>query len=80
MVSGYLYAFDFPTIVWEIEQAPELGMSYEMADCHVENLHAKVWTITRVTFTGAAILARVKAAYKQTSFRVAAKDSACTVG
>jgi hypothetical protein len=29
-----------------------------------------VWTLTRATFTGAAILLREKAAYRSTSFRV----------
>jgi hypothetical protein len=43
-----------------------LGMSYEIADAQVADLRAKVWTLTRVTFTGAAILRRNKAAYQKT--------------
>jgi hypothetical protein len=43
-------------------------MSYELADAYVADMRAKVWTMTRVTFTGAAILLREKAAYRATSF------------
>jgi hypothetical protein len=41
-------------------------MSYEIADARVADMSAKVWTLTRVTFTGAAILRRDKAAYRDT--------------
>lgn len=47
-----------------------MGMSYELADAHVADMRAPVWTLTRATFTGAAILLREKAAYKSTSFHV----------
>ena len=74
-VAGYLFARDFP----ELEPAMggttagargEMGMSYELADAHVADMRAALWTLTRVTFTGAAILLREKAAYRNTSFRV----------
>jgi hypothetical protein len=35
-------------------------------------MHAEVWMLTRATFTGAAILLREKAAYRNTSFELAA--------
>ncbi len=68
MVAGYLYARDFP----EMEPAlgPGMGMSYELADAHVADMRASIWTLTKATFTGAAILLRDKAAYRGTSFRV----------
>jgi hypothetical protein len=78
MVAGYLFARDFP----EMEVAMgstgtgstgpkgEMGMSYELADAHVADMRASVWTLTKATFTGAAILLREKAAYRGTSFRV----------
>jgi hypothetical protein len=71
-VRGYLYARDFPEVASAIEaQSPEaLGMSYELADARVEDLRADIWKLTRVTFTGAAILLRDKAAYRATSFRM----------
>jgi hypothetical protein len=73
IVRGYLYARDFPDVARAIKaQAPEqLGMSYELADARVEDMRAEIWKLTRVTFTGAAILLRDKAAYRATSFRMA---------
>jgi hypothetical protein len=35
-------------------------------------MRAEIWTLTRATFTGAAILLREKAAYRNTSFELAA--------
>ena len=43
-----------------------LGMSYEISDAQIADTRASVWTLTRVTFTGAAILRRDKAAYRDT--------------
>ena len=73
VVRGYLYARDFPEVAESIHaHGPEiLGMSYELADARVEDMRADVWKLTRVTFTGAAILLRDKAAYRNTSFRIA---------
>jgi hypothetical protein len=73
VVRGYLYARDFPEVAQAIiAHAPEsLGMSYELADARVEDMHAEIWKLTRVTFTGAAVLLRDKAAYRATSFRMA---------
>jgi len=66
-VSGYLFAKDFPEVVRELRRnASRLGMSYEISDARVENVRAAVWTLTEVTFTGAAILRREKAAYRET--------------
>lgn len=71
VVSGYLYARDFPEVEQRAqERTEEMGMSYELANAHVEDMRARVWTLTRATFTGAAILLREKAAYRGTSFRV----------
>jgi hypothetical protein len=68
MVAGYLFARDFPEMEPAMNQS--MGMSYELADAHVADMRAQVWTLTRATFTGAAILLRDKAAYRGTSFRV----------
>ena len=72
-IRGYLYARDFPDVAEEISASRPnaLGMSYELADARVEDMRAEVWKLTRVTFTGAAILLRDKAAYRATSFRMA---------
>jgi hypothetical protein len=77
-VSGYLFARDFPEFGPEMEAKlvsamgaeGAMGMSYELADAHVADMRAPIWTLTRATFTGAAILLREKAAYRSTSFRV----------
>jgi len=81
-VGGFLYARDFPEIVKEIGRprrrgaavsggpaggrAAGLGMSYEITDALVEDITASVWVLNRVTFTGAAVLRRDKAAYGST--------------
>jgi len=71
-VRGYLYARDFPEVAASIHaRSPDsLGMSYEIADARVQDMSAEIWRLTRVTFTGAAILLREKAAYRSTSFRM----------
>lgn len=72
-VKGYLYGRDFPEAAEEIRAtAPgAMGMSYELADAQVADMNDDIWRLTRATFTGAAILLRDKAAYRQTSFRLA---------
>jgi hypothetical protein len=80
-VGGFLYGRDFPEMVTEIgkeqsggvsgatggrRKCDALGMSYEIADAVVEDIQAKVWVLNRVTFTGAAVLKREKAAYGST--------------
>jgi hypothetical protein len=69
-VAGYLFARDFPEMEAKIQVEGAMGMSYELADAHVADMRAQVWSLTRATFTGAAILLREKAAYRSTSFRV----------
>jgi hypothetical protein len=69
-VAGYLFARDFPEIEQGIGIEGSMGMSYELADAHVADMRAQIWTLTRATFTGAAILLREKAAYQGTSFRL----------
>ncbi len=67
-IGGYLYARDFPELVREIRaKGPAvLGMSYEIADAKIDDLSADVWAISDFTFTGAAVLRRDKAAYRET--------------
>ena len=73
-VAGYLFARDFPEMEAKIGSGMgvdgAMGMSYELADAHVADMRAQIWTLTRATFTGAAILLRNKAAYRSTSFRL----------
>lgn len=77
-IGGFLYARDFPDVV-EAMRAGEgkLGMSYEIANAWVPDSAATVWTVTKFTFTGAAVLRRDKAAYPETWIRLdkSARDS-----
>jgi hypothetical protein len=68
-VRGYIYGYHFPEVVRDM-RCHDLGMSFEVADAHVQDMRADVWTLVRVLFTGAAILLRRKAAYRNTSFRL----------
>jgi hypothetical protein len=43
-----------------------LGLSYEVTDVTLGNATAQIWALEKVTFTGAAILRRDKAAYRDT--------------
>jgi hypothetical protein len=43
-----------------------LGMSFEVADAMLMDRRSHVWILTKVTFTGAAILRRNRAAYEDT--------------
>ncbi|HEY4902663.1 MAG TPA: hypothetical protein VIH89_04250 [Candidatus Sulfotelmatobacter sp.] len=50
----------------QLSSSAELGMSYEVTDVEVADTRANIWTLKKVTFTGAAILRRNKAAYRDT--------------
>jgi hypothetical protein len=80
-IAGYLYARDFPDVMRELYKcgpglrpgiagqrpAPQaLGMSYEITDARIDDVRATIWTVSECTFTGAAILRRDKAAYRDT--------------
>jgi hypothetical protein len=43
-----------------------LGLSYEVTDVSLRDPKAQIWLLEKVTFTGAAILRRDKAAYRGT--------------
>lgn len=71
VVTGFLFARDFPEVVREIQLgAHSLGMSYEVAAARVRDPSARVWMLDEVTFTGAAVLRRDKAAYQNTSIEL----------
>jgi len=56
------------------EAGSPLGMSYEITGAQVVDARAKVWILTEVTFTGAAILRRDKAAYPDTWIELASSQ------
>src|SRR5437868_168397 len=71
-VAGYLYGRDFPEVVQRLRAGGRrlLGMSYEVAEARVRDVRASVWELTDVIFTGAAVLLRDKAAYRNTWIEV----------
>ena len=71
-VSGYLFGKDFPEVEEQMRrsEAGAMGMSYELANAQVADMNSPIWSVTRATFTGAAILRREKAAYRDTSFQL----------
>ena len=68
-VIGYLYDRDFPEVADEIRKG-NMGMSWEICDASVAEMNDDPWVLTHVTFTGAAILKRNKAAYRTTHIRL----------
>jgi|SRR5580704_1974133 hypothetical protein len=64
-----------PTIRAEASMATAgvagLGLSYEVTNVQLADERAQVWTLEKVTFTGAAILRRDKAAYQGTWIELA---------
>lgn len=81
-VAGYLYARDFPNIVRTLRatqpnpvgaegsQRYLYGMSYEITDARIDDMNSPVWVVSEFTFTGAAVLRRDKAAYRNTWFEL----------
>lgn len=70
-VAGILFAGNFPGLKERLASHDgELGMSYELGTCKVEDEHADVWTLTEVMFAGATILMRSNAAFGRTGFRL----------
>ena len=69
LVDGYVFARDHAGEVQSIHAcAEEWGLSYEACDAHVDDMRQSIWTISRITFTGASIVLREKAAYRRTEF------------
>lgn len=72
-VSGHVYANDFKDILPAIH-AQDMGMSYELIDARIEDMRMDVWSVTQLTFTGAAVLLREKAACRATDFVLEQND------
>lgn len=71
-IAGFLYGADFPAVVAELQELKDkLGFSYE-CKVAVKDWKASVLEVSRVVFTGAAVLFKDKAAYTTTSFEASA--------
>ena len=78
-VSGHVYCHDFPDVAKQMRKpGVKMGMSYEMVEAKVQDMRAEYWTLTEVTFTGAAILLRDKAAYRSTTVNLEASEERFT--
>ncbi len=71
-ICGHLYDHDFPEVAQAI-RTMDMGMSYEMLECSVQDLRAEPWLLIHLTFCGAAILLRKKAAYETSSIKLVAE-------
>ena len=70
--GGYLFAHDFPEIIELLAPGnSDLGVSYELGCCAIEDPSASVWKVTSCLFTGAAVLKKESAAYKSTWIELA---------
>jgi len=66
-IEGHLFAQDFPEVMRELARPRSaLGLSYEVTNARVEDMSEPIWRLAEVTFTGAALLRRNKAAYQST--------------
>ena len=73
-ISGFVYAADFPETAELIQALKDvLGFSFEAQRLYVEDPSADILRITELTFTGAAILRKDKAAYQTTSLAASAE-------
>jgi hypothetical protein len=78
-IAGFLYASDFPEECARIQaEKNQLGFSYE-CKVAISDMDADPWVVTRIIFTGAAVLYKDKAAYHTTSLAAQAeKEDAMT--
>ena len=75
VIEGFIYAADFPEVAASIKaQKDQLGFSFEAQQIYVADPRADVLDITALTFTGAAILLKDKAAYRSTSIAANADE------
>ena len=67
-IGGYLFARDFPEVVEAVRggRAGDMGFSYEMTNVAVEDIRGKTWKVLDCTFTGAALIRKDRAAYRNT--------------
>ena len=67
-IGGYLFANDFPEVVKRVRdgRAGDMGFSYDMANVALEDPRGKVWKVLDCTFTGASLIRKDRAAYRNT--------------
>jgi hypothetical protein len=74
-ISGFFYASDFPAVTTQIKAEKQLlGFSFEAENIHLESAETDPLVIKSLTFTGAAVLQKAKAAYQTTRIAAHADD------
>jgi hypothetical protein len=74
-IGGFFYAADFPTVVTQIKaEKDKLGFSFEAENLYLEDPESDPLVIKALTFTGAAVLQKNKAAYRNTRIAAHADD------
>ena len=77
LVEVHLHELTTDAQIRELRAATlDLGMSFDIFNVGIEDVRRKVWTLDRLTFTGAAILLRKDAAFRGTSFTIPGEGSA----
>lgn len=75
-IEGFVYAADFPETADLIQELKDvLGFSFEAQQIKLEDPSSAILRITELTFTGAAILLKNKAAYTTTSLAASADEN-----
>jgi len=72
IVRGFLYQEDWKELIPSLRSS-DMGMSVDIKDGHCLDMRAEVWEIDRAWITGAAVMKREKAAYRNTRFWVACR-------
>jgi hypothetical protein len=68
-IKGYLFAADVPDVIRRLESDDEFGFSFDAKDVGIADINADVWMATNIPFTGATVILKSKAAYRDTSFK-----------
>jgi hypothetical protein len=67
-IAGYIFSGDFPDVALAIQRnKADLGFSFEASQISVQSMADEILTITGLSFSGAAVLLRDKAAFRLTS-------------
>lgn len=71
MIEGFIYQQDFPEVIMRLRNhGHDYGFSFDSTEGHVTDRSQDVWEIYSLIFTGATLMLKEKAAYKNTSIRL----------
>jgi len=80
-ITGHLFPLNFSDLHTLLAtKSEELGMSYEIQDAHIDDTSSDIWTVVKLTFTGATVQKISACAYKRSSFSVHPTSLAAATG